>query len=96
VSQALVVILQEFENTNAAVNVTAIIDSQGWKLVLGQQYQCFWQGPDFPNASAGVPYGDWYNTSCSCGSYEMGGCLFNVSHPTYILRNAAPTAPANY
>lgn len=76
--------------------VQALIDDKGYKLIIGNTYDAFWQGPFYPNATSYyLTINPKYQLNCggtSRGSYPyfneatqsfQDACLFNIlSDPT--------------
>jgi arylsulfatase I/J len=73
--------------------VVGVIDSAGWKLLLGNVDPAFFQGPVYPNIStAAAP-----EPHLKCGDPNDGsgpGCLFNVLDDPYELNDLAAAQPA--
>lgn len=51
------------------LNVQAVIQKDGWKLVVGQTHQNIWTSPHYPNKTT-----NWANDAMDCSA----GCLYNV------------------
>jgi arylsulfatase I/J len=73
--------------------VAGVIDSAGWKLLLGNIDPAFYQGSVYPNVStAAAP-----EPHLKCGDPNDGsgpGCLFNVLDDPYELNDLAAAQPA--
>jgi arylsulfatase B len=69
--------------------------ADGYKLLLGDANPSFWQGPTFPNSSAG---GNFTHLACgdpdaAAGSGRGPGCLFNVFSDPYETNDLAAQYP---
>ena len=68
--------------------------ADGYKLLLGDLNPAFWQGPTFPNASAG---GNFTHLSCgdpnAAGKAKGPGCLFNVLSDPHETNDLATVYP---
>jgi arylsulfatase I/J len=66
----------------------------GYKLLLGDHNPAFWQGPTFPNASAG---GNFTRLVCgdpdAAGAARGPGCLFNVLEDPHETNDLAAVYP---
>jgi arylsulfatase B len=51
------------------LNVQAVIQNDGWKLLVGQTHQNIWTSPHYPNKTT-----HWPNDPMDCSK----GCLYNV------------------
>lgn len=67
-----------------------------YKLLLGQVEWPYWQGPAFPNNTAGInaPYGnDLPPYDCGNRTTLSGGCLFNVRKDPHETSDLAQSMP---
>ncbi len=68
--------------------------ADGYKLLLGNSNPAFWQGPTFPNSSAG---GNFLHLACgdpdATGASKGPGCLFNILTDPYETNDLASVYP---
>ena len=76
-------------NSTTQANCTGALIVAEHKLILGEQYYAFWQGPIYPNATTNYSAFD-YGHHFDCGT----GCVFNIRADPAETVDLAPGNPA--